>query len=900
MAVSRPNVVVYQEYSTLSIVAAAPEMEVCVVGPCYQLLDYADDKANCYAADYGALEKRCPITDPTAVVIATPPGIKPGATVKEDSVKVYIDVARVIVMAQDDDALSNAYYAIGDNLFQDFTNTVVSPGDFVDGGVQAGDILIANTGATTTRIATVTSVRSTLTDMAGVYDFLNGNVTYAAIQAGDTITISDDTAPANITRNGTYTVAYVRSDTVLELANTGWTAISQQQVTDNSYTCTVTVTSSNGIVRTGYNAKTGAVLSNESCLRVDRDFTTNPVSGYDEWRVERVVSDIELDSTNITIDGNEVTVAGAITVGTKKVSYGKLYLEYAALRADLQVPISYGSTQELLAELGKYDARNPLLVGAIVAKANTATSIKVYGVTTDYSTFLDNISSIREIYAIVPLTTDVSILASINAVNEQLADPTHALTNGIRQKFRVCLGSVVKPLTETVVAVSSAATTKQIAAAGESGNRTLTLTFDGAATYSFTGTGSVVVPGDRVVITTAGPVYTTYTVSQVLSATSLEVDPDGSEVSTITLEADTSKIKVLQGSTGSDVRVAEYTTSSSDKVIVTGSSMASLWLVLEDTTATYVTDGVLPGDVLYMPTNPNATFSTTYDTWVVDTVLSQTRLSIVNNGRNTVTTVNELPHGVLRAGTGASVSQGHMYYKVLRDLNKDQQVDNMVTIATNFGSKRMVLCYPDAVVVTDLVDGSLTRTVASEPEAADAQPGYYLACAVGGQTAGQPSHQGFTNMQIAGIDSISGSSGYFREEQLTELSNGGIYVFVQDNESSLPYSIHEVTTDVSTLEFGEYMVTKNFDYVSLTFLDTMVPFVGRWNVTPEAVEVVKENLRSVGDTLLKQRVAKLGAPLNSYNIADVAASTKFSDQIEAYIDVSLPMTLNTIGLHLVA
>jgi hypothetical protein len=224
----------------------------------------------------------------------------------------------------------------------------------------------------------------------------------------------------------------------------------------------------------------------------------------------------------------------------------------------------------------------------------------------------------------------------------------------------------------------------------------------------------------------------------------------------------------------------------------------------------------------------------------------------------------------------------------------------MVAVAQSFSSRRTLLCFPDLVDITDLVDGSLERiTNPLLPEAAGSQPGYYLACAVGGQTAGQPPQQGFTYLGISGVDRIYHSAEYFSEEQLTDLSNGGVYVFVQDNPSALPYSIHEVTTDVSALEFGEYMVIKDFDFVAWTFLDTLLPFIGRWNVTKETIEFIRQALYTTANNLKARKVAKIGSPLLDYQIDSVAPGDS-KDRIEAYMQVTLPMTLNVIGLHLVA
>jgi hypothetical protein len=183
---------------------------------------------------------------------------------------------------------------------------------------------------------------------------------------------------------------------------------------------------------------------------------------------------------------------------------------------------------------------------------------------------------------------------------------------------------------------------------------------------------------------------------------------------------------------------------------------------------------------------------------------------------------------------------------------------------------------------------------------AASQPGYYLSCCVGGQTAGQPSQQGFTNFPLNGISRVYGSSDYFTEEQLTDLSNGGVYVFVQDTASGLPYTIHEVTTDVVSLETGEYMAVKNLDFISMTYLDTLRPFIGTWNINEHTIRTIKGACESIGANLMARYVPKIGAPLISANIDSVEQSSLSDDRIEAYISVTQPMTLNVIGLHLVA
>jgi hypothetical protein len=342
-------------------------------------------------------------------------------------------------------------------------------------------------------------------------------------------------------------------------------------------------------------------------------------------------------------------------------------------------------------------------------------------------------------------------------------------------------------------------------------------------------------------------------------------------------------------------------------LVVEAKNLDDYYLILQVPGASFITDGVLPGDLLQMPvdceSDPGDWDEITLQEWEVNNILSQERIEVRNEGTNTSTVANELPHlfkRTLVSGQLEDVTNGDIFFRVMRDMDKTQQVDTMVAVATSFTSKRVVLAYPDEVDVSGLVDGSKPRYGSNTPAEADPQPGYYLACAIGGQTAGQPSQQGFTNLGISGISKLYNSSEYFNEQQITDLSNGGVYVFIQDTPAALPYSVHEVTTDTTALETGEYMVVKNFDFIAWTFLDTLFPFLGIWNVTPEAIEFIRQAIRTTIDNLKARFVSKIGPPLIDAVIDGVEESDLSTDRIEAYVSVDLPMVLNTIGLHLVA
>ena len=895
MAAQRPNVIVYQEYENLTVAPDIPDLNVLIAGPCYQILDYLDDKDDCYAEDYGELNSSCPLTSPTAVIIASPPGALPGIDLDSSSVNIFMDEVRAVIVENTTATAQAATFAADDNLF--VAHDTAAGIHFGGEEVAAGDILLTQSQSTDDYVMTVKEVLYVLNDFGATLDFLDGNATYDPVQEGDTVILSNDQAPTS--RDGTYTVTRVRNNTSLEFSGLSWTGLAQGSV--GALTTTITVVSSSGVTRTGYPATLG--LADYSDIRTTEDFPLAHDLTTRRWRIERGVSDVELDATDFTVVDNSITVAAGITTDlsttllAKAISYGKIYIEYRALRTDLQVLTELSNYAEMESNLGKYDSRNPLFVGAVVAKANTTTPISVYGVTADtltaYLDFIDKISSSSDVYAIVPLTYQSTILAALNSMCENLADPNYVLTAGIKQKFRVTLGAVDLITEKYMVNASVDGTTEQVASPAPAGSKTLTYTQTGGTLPDFSALG--VVPGCTVeVFDDSAATTVTYTVAQIGGALVLEADE---VVAAVTLATDDT-FTILDAA-GTQLFQAKHGTGSVTAMAIATSALDKLYLNLSAPGASFITSGVIPGDYLQMPDNPNATTWDDYTTWTVDEVMSETRLRIVNNGSNTSELANELPH-LYKRTDGSAIVQSLISYRILRTMTKSQQVDDMVAVATSFGSKRLVLCYPDEVDVSSLVDGSLARSDSDTPEAAAAQPGYYLACAVGGLTAGKPPQQGFTNMGIAGIDRVYNSSEYFTEEQLTELSNGGVYIFIQDTPTALPYSIHEVTTDVTALEFSEYMVVKDFDFVAWTYMDTLMPFIGEWNVIPTTIEFIRQALVTTGDTLKSRFVAKIGSPLTDYSIDSVEESSLSSDRIEAFVDVDLPMTLNTIGLHLVA
>lgn len=286
-------------------------------------------------------------------------------------------------------------------------------------------------------------------------------------------------------------------------------------------------------------------------------------------------------------------------------------------------------------------------------------------------------------------------------------------------------------------------------------------------------------------------------------------------------------------------------------------------------------------------------------TFVDDAVNAATDYAWIGGKKYPIDVVNSNQTITLDSLGDPPLINGDYAVEIRRDLDKDGQVTALVARATSVANRRVVLCWPDEVEVDGLVDGSLPR-VAGKKALAAPQPGFYLAAAVGAMTAAMPSHQGFTNFAVNGIKRVYHANPYFDDKQITQISNGGLFVFTQQAPDSLPYIIHELTTDPSTLEFGEYLCVKNMDYVSILLSSTLNGFIGKYNLTEDTMGFMRTAVQAGIDTLVLDKKPRIGSRIRSGKITLLQESSIAADRAEMYVEAKFAKPLNTVGLHIVS
>jgi len=235
------------------------------------------------------------------------------------------------------------------------------------------------------------------------------------------------------------------------------------------------------------------------------------------------------------------------------------------------------------------------------------------------------------------------------------------------------------------------------------------------------------------------------------------------------------------------------------------------------------------------------------------------------------------------SGFGGSLED--VVYRITKDMTLNEQADFLAGYASSFASRRAVHTWPDILAVS--VNALATKV-----------PGYFAGAVLSGLTAGLPSQSGFTNLNVTGFIGRENSNDKFSDTQLDTIAGGGNMIFTQEIVDSALAIRHQLTTDLSTIYFQEFSVTKNVDLISRFFRSNFKPYIGIYNITDGLLDVLKTKGASGIDFLKAQRAPRVGAPLRGATLARIEESAIQPDTVEIDISIAIPLPLNNIKLTL--
>jgi hypothetical protein len=195
--------------------------------------------------------------------------------------------------------------------------------------------------------------------------------------------------------------------------------------------------------------------------------------------------------------------------------------------------------------------------------------------------------------------------------------------------------------------------------------------------------------------------------------------------------------------------------------------------------------------------------------------------------------------------------------------------------------------------ITDIVWGRLSDDVTGEVSAYVPVPGYYLACAVGGQVSGESPEQGHTNLPIAGVNFLRNSSEFFSQAQLNTIAEGGNYILHQASDSAPISCRHQLTTDMSTIEARELNIRKVVDFTAKFLRNALTPYIGTYNITSAFIKLATSVCNGVGIFLTREGV------INDFKLTSIVQDTVNPDTVKVEFKILVKYPVNYITVDLV-
>lgn len=262
--------------------------------------------------------------------------------------------------------------------------------------------------------------------------------------------------------------------------------------------------------------------------------------------------------------------------------------------------------------------------------------------------------------------------------------------------------------------------------------------------------------------------------------------------------------------------------------------------------------GVEAGDVVRVVSDSGAVVNA----YIVDSVRS-----------NETLTVMEGPTGAINAG---------QRIEIWHTMSKMEQAVYHGQKAASFANRRIMVVIPDKVGEDGLV-----------------LPGYYLAAAISGYKSGINAYQGMTRTEIAGFDDYSATKPYWNESQLNKLAESGVCIVLEDANGT-PYIRHALTTDMTSTEEQEEVITRDYDYVCKQIHSVLQSYIGQTSITDTVLDEI--------DTVLSESLLSLRQDgyITSFSDLTVRQHMLLKDRVEVSVSIRLPFPINNIEIYLIA
>lgn len=228
----------------------------------------------------------------------------------------------------------------------------------------------------------------------------------------------------------------------------------------------------------------------------------------------------------------------------------------------------------------------------------------------------------------------------------------------------------------------------------------------------------------------------------------------------------------------------------------------------------------------------------------------------------------------------------HYKVELYRKLSHARQAKYIADLSSSLGTRRMYNVFPTVAVTGGVAFG-----------------GEFLAAAAAGLASSVLPQQPITNVEINGVSDIPIVYQTFTREELNTIAAGGTFIIMQDRPGSKVYVRHQISTAYTdnNLLTAELSITKNLDSISYYFAELFGDLIGKYNITPELISVVRVRLENGLKALETQTYAGLYGPqvlAEGTEIKSLRQSDVNKDHLIAQVHLNLPVPFNYFDLDL--
>jgi hypothetical protein len=274
-----------------------------------------------------------------------------------------------------------------------------------------------------------------------------------------------------------------------------------------------------------------------------------------------------------------------------------------------------------------------------------------------------------------------------------------------------------------------------------------------------------------------------------------------------------------------------------------------------------VTAGNMTVRVNYV-TNPQ-TGEVDYEEYVIDEVLTNEEIRLVIGPDQAVSVPSKI--------------------EIWKTNTKDEIATQVTTFSQSYSNRRVRAVWPDSIS-----NGGVSMS------------GIYVAAALAGLRSGVNPHQGMTNVELAGFDSVTRTTEFLNPTQLNNMADNGVWIVTQ-SANGLVYTRHQLTTDTTDVNSREDSITTNLDQISYRFLRFFRDsrYIGRRNITPQLIVQLEADFKGLINSIVyESNTANLGPQILDASITELRRHPTLLDRVIATIEIDLPEPFNNFDITL--